>query len=612
MSQRVSDATTGKRLPGRSRQEVLDVLAVGTESFVPFLQPDGTLNDPVFDCPTQYGSAYFGWCNAVLADQGGAEASAALERAQRVMTAALAHTADPSRGPWASGFDRRTLSVVNRLNHRDFTWPPILKTYLTLRRLDADLDRTDLDWAEVDRAIAAVDVEASFRARPPSNWAAVWMSGEWLRMQAGLSPTTMATFDGWIDAFFEAGQDSGFDLEAGLFFERGLPNAYDLFTRAHFTDLLLQGYDGRNRDRLETFLASGLRRSLAMQLSDGSMASGYRSTGQTWVLGAQVALFTGSVALGLGGAAEADAARHSAWRAFGSLAGWQRDGGPFSPVQNALAPQLRVGYEGYTADGHYAPLALAFLASAVTFGFGADQRPQQERLDDRPIVSLAEGAPTHRGVLHRGRISAALQSQADGVYDATGIVDLTFGSGRLLQFVSSARHLAGGPWLNPGLAVRPGAGATLVTPLGARRQTLASPLHDHLDGGLAFETILAESDTDTDNDPVAGQRYRCEVRLTTSGLDVREATPGASHHRSLLIPYLRDPGTGPTTAVTFTGHGVRFSLAEEWVEFSVDGELERASDLPFGYENRRGLCGLVRLDLCDRGEDLRWSVTSSD
>ena len=292
----------------------------------------------------------------------------------------------------------------------------------------------------MSEAVAGVRVEASFRTRPPSNWAAVWMSGEWLRMQAGLSDTTPEQFDSWIDVFFADGE-VGFDLGLGMYRERGLPNAYDLFTRAHFTDLLQHGYAGRNRERLEAFLTAGLRRSLSLQLSDGSMASGYRSAGQTWVLGAQVALFTGSRVLGLGSAEDREAAGLAAWRAYGSLTTWQRPDGVFSPVQNLLAPELRVGYERYTADGHYSPLALAFLASAVSAGFGHEQPPTVAELDGRPAASLAEGAPTHRGAAHRGRVSMAVLAQADDTYDATGLVDLTFGSGRRLHFVTAARHL---------------------------------------------------------------------------------------------------------------------------------------------------------------------------
>ena len=66
-------------------------------------------------------------------------------------------------------------------------------------------------------------------------------------------------------------------------------------------------------------------------------------------------------------------------------------------MQNVLPPELRVGYETYTADGHYAPLALAFLADALVAGFGEDEPPGAAELDARPAVVRVEGAPTHRG-----------------------------------------------------------------------------------------------------------------------------------------------------------------------------------------------------------------------
>lgn len=581
------------------RPTPLDVLAAGVASFAGCVQENGALHDPVFRSPTQYGSAYYGWCCAVLADRlEGEQGSVQREQAARLLSAAVAHTADPRQEPYASGFDRRTLSITSRMNHRDFTWPPILKTYLALQGSGARGD------SALTEQVAGVRVTESFRLMPPSNWAAVWMSGEWLRMQAGLSPTSPEEFDTWIDVFFEGGE-VGFDVELGMYLERGLPNAYDLFTRVHFTDLLQQGYAGRNRERLVAFLATGLRRSLRMQLSDGSMASGFRSSGQTWVLGAQVALFTGSRVLGLGTAEEREAARLAAWRAFGSLAGWQRPDGPFSPVQNLLAPQLRVGYEAYTSDGHYAPLALAFLASAITAGFGDDAAPTTAELDGREADAVAEGAPSHRGAAHRGRVSMAVQTHhPDDTYDATGLVDLTFGAGRLLQFVSAARHLTGGPWLVPGLAVRDRAGAGQVGVLCGAQHELVALLASSLRAGLVFETTLVDGD-------LAGQAYRWEGSLTDTGVTVVETLPGRSGLRTLLVPYLRDAGSGATTLVSFLDSGVRFTLQDEWVEFSVEGVLERRTDLPYGYESRRGLCGLVRLDLAEASDTLRWSVVSS-
>ncbi|WP_432485102.1 hypothetical protein [Kineococcus esterisolvens] len=587
----------------------LDLLEAATTAWAPHLQQDGTLHDPVFGVPTQYGTAYYAWCCAVLATQPGADAGGGhRERAVRAFTAALAHTADPGAEPHASTFERRTASVAGRFSHRDFTWPPLLKTRSVLAGLGAPLD------PELGRRLAAVDVTESFRARPPSNWAAVWMSGEWLRMRAGLSPTGPEEFDDWLDVFF-AGTGTGFDLELGMYTEHGLPNAYDLFTRTHLVDLLAGGWAGRNRERLEEFLVAGLRRSLSMQLSDGSMASGHRSAGQTWVLGAQVALFTAHRVLGLGTRADLDAARLAAWRAYTSLAQWQRPGGVFSPVQNLLPPQSRVGYETYTADGHYSPLALAFLASAITAGFGEDEAASAVQLDARPAGSLAEGSPTHRGAAHHGRVSVAVQAAADDTYDASGLVDLTFGSGRQLQFVSAARHLSGGPWLVPGLATRAQPGPTAFEALCASPRRLTAPLSTLPGAGLSFEALLLDGGTCDDEDRpgagAAGRRHRWSVQLHEDGIEVRETLEGWSRWRTLLVPYVRDLGAGPETAVEVTGDGVLFRRGREQVRVRVQGGLERVSVLPHGYENRRGSCGLVRIDLVDPGEELRWSMSGS-
>lgn len=582
----------------------LDLLAAGVASFGDHLH-DGDLWDPLFATPTQYGTAYYGWCRTVLAKHGLDDSQAAAT----IVATALAHTADPSRVPHGSGFDRRTLSVAGRGNHRDFTWPPILKSWRDLTALGVDL-------SDLDPVISGVDLEASFRARPPSNWAMVWMSGEWLRMQSGLSPTTPSTFDDWLQVFFDGVDGVGFDLPTGMYTERGLPNAYDLFTRAHLTELLMLGYDGRHRMALESFLTTGLRRSLDTQLSDGSMASGYRSAGQTWVLGAQILLFTGSRVLGLGADADRAEAGVAAWRAYDSLARWQRPGGPFSPVQNLLAPELRVGYEAYTSDGHYSPLALGFLASAIEAGFGSDPAPDTAALDARPLALALEGEPSQRGVLHRGRISVGLQSRADGVYDASGVVDLTFGAGRWLHLVGSARHLSSPEWVNPGLAVRPGSGSTPVAVVAATPRRVLEPLHAVGADAVAVTTTLgppAEGVPGYDApNPLEGLEHRLDVGVTEDGCVVTETLSGPPVHRTLLVPYLRDVGAGVIVDSTFTERGVRFSLGDEWVEIAVDEPIERRSDLPYGFESRRGLCGLVRIDLIEPGSTLTWTVTSSD
>ena len=337
----------------------LDVLAAGIDSYAAYQRPDGELVDPIVGEPTQYGTAYFGWASAVLAERGPVSrreervaASLAAIRAtvRRLRAAPDAATAE-TRTPW-SGFDRATGSAAHASNHLDFTWPAVMRALDVLDRCGRDhRPTTGVDAAipngqddsldDLRYEVAQVRVPDVFAQRPPSNWAMVWLAGEWRRIGAGLSPYGVDAIDTWLEPFL-----ASFDEDLGLYVERGVPNAYDLFTRVHLTEILACGYGGRRRDRLSAFLAAGLERSLAMQLSDGSLASGYRSAGQTWTLGAQVALFTLSRRLRFAdGASLADSAAPvderaladddalaaATWRSLDELARWQRPGAVLLP-----------------------------------------------------------------------------------------------------------------------------------------------------------------------------------------------------------------------------------------------------------------------------------------
>lgn len=50
--------------------------------------------------------------------------------------------------------------------------------------------------------MASVDVDRAFSSRPPSNWAAVWLLGEWMRIASGLSPFDQVDIDAWLEPFF--------------------------------------------------------------------------------------------------------------------------------------------------------------------------------------------------------------------------------------------------------------------------------------------------------------------------------------------------------------------------------------------------------------------------
>jgi hypothetical protein len=596
------------------RASPLELLATGVESYLPYLQGSGELHDPVFGESTQYGTAYHMFCHAALSVLGPPERRGFhLDQAVRGLDAALTHTGNPALTPTAAGFSRAT-GAVRRSNHRDFTWPPILKTYRIVKA--AGVDRAD-EFAE---RVRAVDIEESFRSRPPSNWASVWLSGEWIRIREGLSPYTIGDVDTWLGVFL----DDLLRPDDGFYFEPGKPNSYDLFTRYHVADLLAEGYDGRFRGELERLMVTGLDRSLAVQMSDGSLASAHRSTGQTWTVGAQIAFFTLAERYFASLGEDADvaaqpttstddqtpastatrrlAAADGARRAFASLRRWQRTDGPFSPVENLLPPGYRIGYEGYTADAHYGNLALAFLAAALLHGF-TDADPLAE---ERAPAARVEHTPTYRGVAHSGAYSAAVNADPAPAYDGFGLTDLTVGPGRFLQFASSVKHPETGTFANLGMARRPGPGRTALDIMAQRSFTLDEPLVPLAPDPHTRGVRLRATSAATEDQPAL--TYDLAVLVSGEGVSVVEATPGLTDHRTLLVPYLRDPGTGVHTTVEQCADGVRLTYGAETVVVTVEGRIEAVIHLPYGFENRRGLCGLVRLDLAEPADRISYRV----
>ncbi len=571
----------------------LQVLTTAVDSYTPYLQPSGELIDPFFAEPTQYGTPYHALCQAVLAARGEAVArSWRMDNAARGLDASLRHVSDPSLAPTASTM-RRTTGAVRRINHRDFFWPPILKTYRIL--LDEGHERS----AEFARRIAAVEILDAFASRPPSNWAMVWLSGEWLRIREGLSSHTLDDFDRWLAPFFA----SHILVDMGLYQEPGHPNSYDLFTRYHLADILANGYNGRWRSVMEELMVTGLRRSLAVQLSDGSLASAYRSTGQTWTLGTQCAYFTlaANFLAGRDGALS-EQARQAARRAFASFLRWQRPDGPYSPVENLLPPAYRVGYESYTADGHYANLAMGFLAVAILNGFDAAPLAPEEA--DRAPTALIEGDPTYRAIAHAGPYSAHLNAFPSPRYDGFGLVDVTFGVGRRLHFVSSVQHLAEPGFYNLGLAVRQEPGRSELRVLAQEDPRPIGPIEP----GSTTASFQVQA-------RVKGSPYPYTLALQVDageGVQVEEATPGLVGYKTLLVPYLRDGGWEETTQVELQvaeRHAtLAFRLGEEVVTVEVDGAVDHILHFPYGYESRRGLCGLLRVDLADPCEGIRYQL----
>ena len=589
----------------------LTLLQQGVASLLPGFDLDtGMLSDPVFGCPTQYSTPYFAWCCAVLAAHTpGPDNTDHTRRARRALRASLDYLLAPDLPPFPSDFQRDTGASSGR-NHRDFFWPAVLKTWRLLseptehQNPSLPPDQVGGSPGSIARvagdsfshAITRVDPLTAFAQRPPSNWAAVWLSGEWLRFMAGLSPFSLDQIDDWLGEFFRA----HILLESGFYQEPGHPNSYDLFTRVHLADMLANGYTGRWLPQMQTLLLTGLRRSLNIQLSDGALASAHRSTGQSWTDGAQIAFFT----LAANFLAKQpdnplpdliDAARAAARLAFRSLIRWQRPSGPFSPVHNCLPPELRVGYELYTADGHYSTLALAFLASAIHNGFD----PTSPASDpDRPAQTFIENNPIWRALLHSGPVSLQINAFPAPHYDGFGITDLTFGPDRYLQFASSVRFLETGQFFNPGLALRDGPGLTaLAAPTGSAPAIL--PFQPGADPASVHLVTRPRG---------SFYPYTLSARLIAAGAVLHEATPGFSAWRTLLVPFLRDPGTGQFTRWQTAPGRLELTLGEETIAIEWEGPAERVFVLAQGFENRRGLCALARIDLADPGEELNYRI----
>ena len=595
-------------------------LQQGINSLFPYFEPGtGLLNDPVFGCPTQYSTPYYAWGNAVLAAHlPGAERSTYAARARSGLQAALDYLLAPELPAYPSDFQRDSGAAGGR-NHRDFFWPPVLKTWRLLDEIGAlnePLSANKLGYTHFSEAIARVDPMQAFAQRPPSNWAAVWLSGEWPRIQAGLSSFGTEQFDDWLGTYFQG----HILLEQGFYQEPGHPNSYDLFTRIHFADILLNGYNGRWQPQMARLLETGLRRSLAVQLSDGALASAHRSAGQSWTDSAQVAFFTLAAAFFAGRPELVSAAREAALRAYRSLQRWQRLGGVFSPVYNQLPPELRVGYERYTADGHYSSLALAFLASAIHSGFDP---AAGTALQTRPAQTWIENDPIWRAVLHHGEASLQVNAFPAPHYDAFGITDLTFGPERFLQFGSSVRFAETGQFFNPGLALRdipiqPGPLPPLTSLSALRSPLVLNPAGAQGEGHMASDAPtliepLRQGDTPASLRLAARPRgawypYTLAVQLDNDGAQVRETTPGLIRYHTLLVPFLHDPGTGQVTQTSTAPGRLELRLGEEVVAVEWEGSAERIVILAQGFENRRGLCAMARIDLADPGEELRYTI----
>eukprot|EP00873_Tetraselmis_striata_P031672 jgi/Tetstr1/451936/TSEL_038972.t1 len=436
-------------------------------------------------------------------------------------------------------------------------WPPILRTFIMLR--DLPDPGMDLDLAPMEELIRKVDSPNIFSEKPPVNWATVWMVGEWLRIREGLSPYSKADMDAWLAPFFEQNleMNHGFnkelaesigrpidwttaiDMEHGFFREPGVPNSYDMFSRVHLLELLVDGYDGAFAAQMHDLLATGMKRSLGVQLSSGSLASAYRSSAHLWNLTGQTYYFYhGSRLLADRNPDLSAKAEAACKRAFRACQTCQRESGDLSPVENVHPLGWRVGYEVYTMEAHYVAMPLGFLGAAIVDGFDG-------------VVSPFAG------------------------YDPLGIADITLGVGRRLRFGGQTHYGRGDAHPDAhklsnqlpftlGLALRDPDRS--IHPVSALQPTGARGAEASADGLTAF----AETERG---------RYSIRIAIAHNELKLVEELGDAA--RSLMVPYLRDRGDGCQTEVTRSGNGLRLQSGSEIIDIVVGLAQEEQVEISF-------------------------------
>jgi hypothetical protein len=237
---------------------------------------------------------------------------------------------------------------------------------------------------------------------------------------------------------------------------------------------------------------------------------------------------------------------------------------------------------------------MGFLAVAILNGFAAATDLEQP---NRPPQRLIESDPTYRAIIHRGPYSLHLNAFPAPRYDGFGLVDLTFGPGRRFHFASSVRHLAGDRFFNIGLAIRQMSGFSELLPLAQQEIRLIDAMQPG--SGEASLHLKAR---------VKGSPYIYEIlaRIEDDGVHLEERTPHLVGYKTLLIPYLRDGGWPETTRVEIDGSTIRFRLGDEVIRLEIEAAIEHILDLPHGFENRRGLCSLLRIDLAGSLDSIRY------
>lgn len=213
--------------------------------------------------------------------------------------------------------------------------------------------------------------------------------------------------------------------------------------------------------------------------------------------------------------------------------------------------------------------------------------------------------PSWSAVAQGGLYSLYVNDLPAAPWTGTGLIELTFGSGRHFQFASRVHQPSEDRLYSLGMALRraPGRSAELLSPLGLKGE-LIGPV-EQLPGQSGLRMRARGQD--------ARFEYTVEAVVREECVAVEERTPGLDGYKSLLVPYVRNCGAGRTTRVGISmvcgDLTVWFRHGAEVVRLNLEGPIGQVLDQPMGYASCRGPCGLLRIDLAHPTEAIRYSIT---
>ena len=334
---------------GRSRADYLDGVR-GIVGFFGALQaPGGAIIDPNKKEEFQYSTPAYAYCSSLL----------------------LAEGNDPDiKGSAIRAIDWSISTFCQgkaATKHEDF-FPFFLGQ--ALRLIEPFVDASQMEgWKQQLRDTNPFRLyrhKIGGRDGPGSNWNCKASAGEYLFYAAGIRDNL-----DFVETSLSM-QGRFFNNPFGLYTEG--PSVYDIFPRCWLGEMLYRGYDGPFAKKLETALRLGQLTSLFLQMPNGALYSGGRSSHHLWGDALQALCFEAACRHMVDDPAQhalAGVFKRAARRAYGAVDACRLPSGEFSVVRNRAPYSQQHGYERYSSHSQYnlllgAILGLAYEAAATS------------------------------------------------------------------------------------------------------------------------------------------------------------------------------------------------------------------------------------------------------